>query len=99
MESSRQEVHAGAANNKETLDSLQDDSELQTDAAQFAILRHRADLHKRDTESQPLNESTHVRSSVPLARLTLILLLSAWRFGCSMAYFKSAQAQQQVAFK
>lgn len=41
---------AGAANNKEALDSLQDDSVLQDDAAQFAIHRHQIDMQRREEE-------------------------------------------------
>ena len=42
---------AGVADSKQTLNSLQDDSVLQEDAAQFAIHRHQAELSsKQDQE-------------------------------------------------
>ena len=48
---------AGAANNKEALDSLQDDSVLQDDAAQFAIHRHQVDMQRRE-EDEPHEAKT-----------------------------------------
>lgn len=59
---------AGATNNKEALESLQDDSILQDDAAQFAIHRHQLDLQRREEEPHANKTSSQVR------RLTFLVV-------------------------
>ncbi|KAK9844331.1 hypothetical protein WJX74_000895 [Apatococcus lobatus] len=59
---------SSAANNKEALESLQDDSVLQDDAAQFAIHRHQIDMQRREEEPHEARTSSQALDHHPQQR-------------------------------